>query len=352
MNFTKLLCQWYDKHKRILSFRATKDPYKIWLSEIILQQTRVEQGLPYYERFIEKFPDVFSLATANEGEVLKLWQGLGYYSRGRNMHKAAKQLINHWQGKFPNRVEDLLTLKGIGSYTAAAIASFAFNKAEAVVDGNVMRVLARVFAIDVPVNKPQGKKIITQLANEVLSRTEPAQHNYALMELGALICKPQNPRCDDCPVSAFCVAFMHKKQNLLPVKEKKTASRKRYLFYFVLQYKNSFYIKQRNENDIWKNLYDFPAIEAKTIQPAQKILKIGIGKLPLARTDYITVKSISKEYKHVLSHQDLYVHFIVIKLKNRLRLKKSTRLIAVTMAELKEFYAHSRLMENFIRDTF
>ena len=233
-HFSEKIIAWYDQNKRDLPWRNTKDAYLIWLSEIILQQTRVDQGMDYYLKFAKEFPTVKHLAKADNEKVMKLWQGLGYYSRARNLHTTAKIISEKYHGKFPDEYSDILSLKGVGNYTAAAIASFAFNKPYAVVDGNVYRVLARVFGIESPIDSTQGKKEFETLATELLDRKKPASHNQAIMELGALQCKPVNPDCSICALNTMCFAYSKKRINELPVKAKKTKVRNRYFNYIVL----------------------------------------------------------------------------------------------------------------------
>ena len=232
MIFSKTLINWYSVNKRELPWRQTIDPYYIWLSEIILQQTQVAQGLPYYVKFTEEFPSVFHLAKAQEGHVLKLWQGLGYYSRARNLHTTAKYIAAELKGEFPNNYKDLLKLKGIGDYTASAIASICFNKPEAVVDGNVYRVLSRYFGIDTPINSPKGAKEFKQLAQELIDKKDPATFNQAIMEFGATQCKPQSPDCTLCPFTSSCIAFNENRIIELPVKIKSGKAKKKYFNFF------------------------------------------------------------------------------------------------------------------------
>lgn len=303
------LIAWYKKSKRDLPWRNISDPYKIWLSEIILQQTQVVQGLNYYIKFTETFPTVTDLANAPEDTVMRLWQGLGYYSRARNLHAAAKAIKTNHKGKFPNTYESIKELKGVGDYTAAAVASFAFNLPHAVVDGNVYRVLARLFNIDTPINSTQGKKDFQLLANELLNHKQPGLHNSAMMEFGALWCKPQNPKCEDCPLQAQCLAFQNKTVASLPVKDKKIKIKNRYLNYFVFNYKNNVYIQKRTEKDIWQNLYEFYLIETDEPTDAKLLLK---DKNLKALAKKMEVASITSTKKHVLSHQHLYATFYEI----------------------------------------
>jgi len=319
--FSRKIVEWYHEKKRALPWRATKHPYNIWLSEIILQQTRVNQGLPYYHRFIEKYPDIHSLAAAPEDEVLRLWQGLGYYSRARNLHKCAKTVVDVHGGLFPETYEELLTLPGIGEYTAAAIASFSFRERVAVVDGNVFRVLSRLFGIDMPINSPEGKKAFTRLANELIDEQSPDLHNQAVMEFGATFCTPAKPDCENCIFKNKCFAFDKSLQQELPVKTKAKASRNRYFYYVVFQKGKSLLMKKRTSKDIWLGLYDFPLLEyAKPV--AVKKLKRDFTKTGyhLSATDAITL---SETYKHVLTHQNIYCKFVFIKPVNKVNFVKS-----------------------------
>ena len=262
INFSQKLLKWYKINQRNLPWRDVDDPYKIWLSEIILQQTRVQQGMPYYEKFILTFPTVYDLAKASEDEILKLWEGLGYYSRARNMHFTAKYIVEELHGKFPNNYADLLKLKGVGNYTAAAIASFAFKEAVAAVDGNVYRVLARIFGIKDDIMSNQAKKIFQSLANELIPKNQPDIFNQAMMDLGSMVCKPKQPLCETCFMQEECFAFRHDEIVNLPVKSKKIKVKKRFFHFLLLENADkNIVIEQRSDNDIWKNLYQFPLIE-------------------------------------------------------------------------------------------
>src|SRR5690606_37029166 len=266
--FSNKIVKWYSDNFRPLPWRETTDPYKIWLSEVILQQTRVAQGLPYYQQFVSRYPSVQHLASASEQEVLRLWQGLGYYSRARNLHQCAKLVAGQYNGRFPTSAQGLETLPGIGHYTAAAIASISFGERVAVLDGNVYRVLARVFGIDTPINTPQGLKVFSTLANELVPKANPAVHNQAVMEFGALFCTPRNPTCDDCPLRRSCVAYQRNMVDLLPVKRAKKKSRNRYFFYVVLENNNALLMRKRLEKDIWQGLFDFPLVErSRPVKP-------------------------------------------------------------------------------------
>lgn len=309
--FSLKVAEWYQIHKRTLPWRETKNPYRIWLSEIILQQTRVNQGLPYYKKFIEAFPTVFDLAKAPLQKVLRLWQGLGYYTRAQNLHKCAKVIVTKDYGEFPQTFEELKTLPGIGDYTAAAIASIAFGKPVAVVDGNVSRVLARIFGIDTPINSPQGKKVFFELANKLVPAEHPDVHNQAMMEFGALYCTPQNPQCDGCIFSATCVANRNSLQKVLPVKQQLTKIRKRYFYYFAIQKGKSFLMKKREGKDIWNGLYDFYLVEKKRSSDVEKI--IVENELLRKALKGKRVTETSGIYKHVLSHQIIFSRFIQLK---------------------------------------
>ena len=301
LQFQDIIIDWYDKNKRNLPWRNTNNPYFIWLSEIILQQTRVDQGLPYFEKFINHYPSVYELAIADEQEILNDWQGLGYYSRARNLHKTAKEVVDIYKGVFPSTYIELLKLTGIGPYTAAAIASFAFDEAKAVVDGNVYRVLSRVFDIEEAIDSTQGKKTFESLANELIDKNNSAIYNQAIMEFGALQCVPVNPSCIICPLQFQCLAYKNKTITQRPLKSKKTKVTPRYFVYLVeLSSNQTIRIEKRKEKGIWQHLYQFPLLEFMSIEEKQSYL---------ASLKY---KFISKEYKHILSHQHLFAHFAVV----------------------------------------
>lgn len=310
MSISPLLIQWYQTNKRSLPWRYTTDAYIIWLSEIILQQTRVEQGLPYFNRFVEKYPTVSHFAAASEDEVLALWQGLGYYSRGRNMLYTARQVESLHGGVFPSAWHQLIKLKGIGEYTAAAIASFSANEAKAVVDGNVYRVLARYFGIDEPINSTQGKKTFQALADEILDKDRPGLHNQAMMEFGAMLCKPKNPACGICPVRLGCYAFKHNAISALPVKLNKVKIRKRYFNYLLILHNEQILMHKRGAGDIWTNMYQLPLVETAELIDFQEVLDLPETKAFIGENT--VVKSVSPVHKHVLTHQHLYVRFIEI----------------------------------------
>lgn len=312
MNFSNSLLQWYLQNKRDLPWRNTTNAYPIWLSEIMLQQTRVAQGLPYFIAFTEAFPTVFDLAKANEEQVLKLWQGLGYYSRARNMHKTAQIIASDYNGNFPDNYNELLKLKGIGEYTAAAIASFAFNEVVPVVDGNVYRVLARYFDIETDIASSSARKEFTSLAKELISVDNPALFNQAIMEFGALQCVPKNPNCEICIFSSSCVALQKKKVDKLPVKLKKTKVTNRYFNYLVfLDKENNTLVNKRTAKGIWHNLYEFPVIETNEEVGFETILDA-------VKTSFsdLKIESVSpynnQQIIHKLSHQKLHINFYKI----------------------------------------
>jgi len=302
------LISWYNSNKRELPWRGISDPYKIWLSEVILQQTRVNQGWEYYLRFIEKYPTVKALANAPRQDVLKLWQGLGYYSRARNLHEAAGFILKEHKGKFPHEYDSIRRLKGVGDYTAGAIASIAYNLPFPAVDGNVMRVYSRLFGITTPIDSTKGKKEIYELAKSILLHNIPGTYNQAVMELGAMVCVPAKPNCDDCPVQAACYAYSHKMVMDLPIKQGKTKQRNRYFHYLVITHKDKVLIRQRNKKDIWHGLHDFPSIETNKPVIPSKFMKDKMWK-ELMTLSKPTVKDISEEYVHILSHQKLYARF-------------------------------------------
>lgn len=303
--FSTLITKWYRQNARELPWRDTNDPYLIWLSEIILQQTRVEQGLSYYIKFANKYPTVNDLAKAEQIEVLNLWQGLGYYSRARNMQAAAQSIVTDFGGVFPDNYRDIRALKGVGDYTAAAIASFAYNLPHAVVDGNVYRLLARYLNISEPIDTGAGKKLFAELAQELLDLKNPAQHNQAIMEMGALVCTPKNPTCDICPLNNSCMAKDEDTIDLLPVKTKKTKVRDRFFHYLIVKDKQQVLLKKRGVKDVWEGLYDFPLIE----------LKRGEDITETAKKLGVELISDEGEYKHILSHQRIYASFWIAKYK-------------------------------------
>jgi len=313
MSFSNSLIQWYLQNKRNLPWRNTNDSYIIRLSEIILQQTRVAQGLPYFEAFTKEFPTVFDLADANEEQVLKLWQGLGYYSRARNLHATAKYVVNHLKGVFPTSYNDLIQLKGIGEYTAAAISSFSVDEKVAVLDGNVYRVLARYFNVDNDISVASTKKVFQTLANEVLPLNNTPIYNQAIMEFGALQCVPKNPDCLACILNSSCAAFQYKKVADLPVKSKKTKVTNKFLNYIVFEdIEGNTLIKQRTGKGIWQNLYEFPLLESERILNKNEISELVKQNFSLIYSIKEIVLLPSEDVIHKLSHQTLHIQFIKI----------------------------------------
>lgn len=312
MEFCKLLELWYLENVRDLPWRKVKDPYMIWMSEIILQQTRVAQGMSYYLKFIDAFPTVFDLANAEEEVVLKLWQGLGYYSRARNLHFSAKYVVNELEGRFPATYKELLLLKGVGDYTASAVASICYNENTAVVDGNVYRVLSRYYGISTPINSTKGIKIFKELAQEILDISNPGQHNQAIMDFGATQCKPSNPDCHTCPFKDSCIAFEKNLIAELPVKEKKIKVKNRYFNFIVLKSRNGgTKIEKRVGKGIWENLYQFPLVETSSSIEVEEFIE-NVDFLKIA-SDFKSLKLYNtKDWVHKLSHQHLFVKFWVV----------------------------------------
>ena len=311
--FTNQLLLWNEKENiRQMPWKGENDPYKIWLSEIILQQTRVEQGWNYYNRFITSFPTIEKLAKAPEEKVFKLWEGLGYYTRCKNLIATARFITKEKNGKFPDTYEDILALKGVGPYTAAAISSFAFNLPHAVVDGNVFRLLARFFAIDTAIDSTSGKKVFTALAEQLLEKTNPGIYNQAIMDFGAVICKPKNPLCNLCPLQNKCGAKLKGLINLLPVKAGKLLKKERLFYYFLLEYRGKIFVRKRGAKDIWENLYEFILEERDKKLTIEKIKEIALFKNPAGKSKTELI-DISKIYVQQLSHQTIRGRFIYTK---------------------------------------
>jgi A/G-specific adenine glycosylase len=347
MKISHLLLNWYKKNKRNLPWRDTKDPYKIWLSEVILQQTRIDQGLSYYYKFRDQFPTVFLLADAPEDKIFKMWQGLGYYNRARNLHYTAKEIAHKRNGLFPDNFSDLKKLRGVGDYTAAAIASFAFKEPVAVVDGNVKRVIARVFQIEKIIETAPAKNMINEIAHQIISESHPDIHNQAIMELGSLVCKPANPDCNACPLNEKCLALKNNYVKRLPIKKKKLERKKRHIDYFLISNTKDVYIKKRSEKDIWSGLYDFPHLESPLKFPENPIS--ANGKIHI-NDDQLngSVIHTSKVYRHILSHQELLIRFIFIRsdLKDSV---KNQQFIRVSLSNLEE-YPVPRVIDRFLKE--
>lgn len=313
MSFAPKILNWYREHQRDLPWRQTRDPYRVWLSEIILQQTRVAQGMPYYLSFVETFPTVYDLAEAPEEQVLKLWQGLGYYSRARNLHTTAKMVVSEFDGKFPHTYEELKTLKGVGDYTASAIASFCFDVPEPVVDGNVYRVLSRYFGVDLPINSTEGITYFKELAREVMDAENIRDYNQGIMEFGAIQCAPKKPYCLLCPLQESCVALKENKVDILPIKLNKTKVRNRYFNYLVwLDGNGNTVLEQRKGKGIWQNLYQFPLLETDgPLEDGEIEEKMKVNHTPL---EIETLSLYNNEpIIHKLSHQHLHTHFWILK---------------------------------------
>lgn len=319
MRFSEILTNWYLQNKRELPWRNTKNPYYVWLSEIILQQTRVNQGLAYYEKFIATFPTVYDLARADEEKVLKLWQGLGYYSRARNLHFSARYIVNELDGKFPKTYKDILKLKGVGDYTASAISSICYNEPYAVVDGNVYRVLARYFGIGTAINSTEGAKIFKKLAQGLLDIKDPATFNQAIMEFGATQCKPKSPNCSICPLQHSCKALQENNVATLPFKLKKVTVQNRFFNYLVLiSPSNKTILKKRKGKGIWKNLYEFPLIETYGEIETNELITLKEFH-EISMTDKNEIKLFNKKpVIHKLSHQHLSVKFWIIHTKTEI----------------------------------
>jgi len=347
MNFTKTLGKWYKENKRDLPWRRTTDPFKIWVSEIILQQTRIVQGWDYYLRFLERFPDVRSLAEADEHDVLKLWQGLGYYSRARNMHVAAREIMNVYKGVFPKTYDEIRKLKGIGDYTAAAISSIAFEISVPVVDGNVLRFFSRFFGIIEPVDTQKGKIAIFERAKENIDRQHPGDFNQAIMEFGALQCKPV-PDCTVCPFETRCMAFRENRVAEYPVKSKKQDQRKRYFNYlFIPSQKGettSVFLNKRTGKDIWRNLFDFPSIETEKATTLKKLMVSKEWKDLFGERKVKFVKE-SKTYRHILSHQIIHAKFYTLEVEESVVLP----FLRVQLNDLRT-YPIPRLIERYLEE--
>ena len=337
MYFSNVLSEWYLAHKRTLPWRGEKNPYKIWISEIILQQTRVKQGWDYYLHFIETFPTVEILAAAPQEKVLKVWQGLGYYSRARNLHEAAKQIVEKHNGKFPENYEDIRKLKGVGDYTAAAIGSIAFGLPYPAVDGNLFRFICRLFGIFDDIMLPATKKVVTEKCLQLMKNMNAGEFNEAMMEFGALQCVPQNPDCESCPFQKQCYAFTHNVIDTLPVKTKRIHLKERHLHYIFYRLPQGTIIKKRTEKDIWKGLYELPLIENKTKESEL-----------LSDLLYHYKHHLTPDYykRHLLTHQILHLYFYIITLEEMPVLSEGEQL--VKYAELEQ-YPFSKVVAEFLR---
>lgn len=345
-DFSQKLNNWYLDNKRTLPWRETKDPYKIWLSEVILQQTRVAQGMDYYLKFTTEFSTVEDLANASIDQVLKLWQGLGYYSRARNLHAAAKQVMEQFNGSFPDNYDDLLQLKGVGDYTASAVASFAFKEAKPVLDGNVFRFLSRIYGIATPIDSGQGRKTFKALARDLIDQQNPDLFNQAIMEFGALQCTPKQPLCISCPFQDECVAFRNNRMADLPVKTNKTKQSQVYLHYFILRYNSTTYIQQRPKEGIWGGLFEFPNIESNQPLDRNKIAKETLPNSIVGHTNYRTI-NISAPIKHILSHRKISCTFWKVELLEKPNSNYINSCTAIKTSEIDTF-ALSRLIDRYL----
>jgi A/G-specific adenine glycosylase len=347
-DFNIQLHQWYLVNQRQLPWRQTTDPYNIWISETILQQTQVKQGLNYYLRFIEAFPNVHTLASAPIDKVLLLWQGLGYYSRARNLHTAAQEIVENYQGQFPSTYRDIIRLKGIGPYTAAAITSIAFDLPHAVVDGNVYRFLARLFAIDTPIDTTAGKTQFAQLAHQLLDTQQPGIHNQAMMEFGAMACSPANPQCTTCPFANRCKAYLSNATMEFPQKIKKTKQRHRYFYYLLIENETIIWLQKRNNNDIWKGLYQLPLIETNHKTSAGMLLQHPYFHKHIKQEE-VSLKKLHS-YKHILSHQVIHaVFYKVCATHLALFSERTSDLFSIDKKQLNTF-PFSKLTIRFLED--
>jgi len=328
--FQSSILGWYYRHKRDLPWRKSKDPYIIWLSEIILQQTRVNQGLPYFQKFVKNYPQVEDLAKASEDQVMKDWEGLGYYSRARNLHATAKYVSENLDGDFPQKYDELLKLKGVGSYTAAAISSFVAGEPRAVLDGNVFRVLSRYFAIRTPINTTAGKKQFEKLANEMLDINFAADYNQAIMEFGAVQCVPKSPNCEACVLGESCAAYAKSEVGKFPVKEKKKYDRQRYLTFIIINNKGKVAVQQRTENDIWRQLFQFPLIEADDLLSPEQVLQSIDSNSPV-------IKEVMDLKPHKLSHQTIHCRMVKMEVNAPVNLPMAKDVKWVPVAKLKDY---------------
>ncbi|MGB0356911.1 MAG: A/G-specific adenine glycosylase [Cytophagales bacterium] len=346
-NISERLLLWYRKHHRKLPWREAPDPYHVWLSEIVLQQTRVVQGLPYYERFVAAFPTLGDLAKSSEEEVLRLWQGLGYYTRARNLHKCARHIVQELGGVFPRDYSTLLALPGIGPYTAAAIASIAFQQPVPTIDGNVYRVLTRIFGIETDILLPATQREITNLAGLLLDKTSPGDYNQALMEFGALHCTPNNPRCTDCIFAQDCVAKQRGIQLLLPVKKRRLTIKHRYFYYLILRSSGQVYLKKRLRKDIWRHLYDFYLIEA---EGKSALATLSDPLLHYIHAQKIPILPCGNPYHHQLTHQRIHALFYTLEADEKLvEMMEKMSLRSFSLSQTKKL-PMPRLLVNFLRD--
>ena len=350
--FTQKLMRWNrSQNKRSMPWKGEKDPYKIWLSEVILQQTRVEQGWEYYRKFLKTFPTIHHLANAPAQKVFKLWEGLGYYSRCKNLHETAKLVVEKFKGNFPSSYDEIRGLRGIGPYTASAIASFAFNLPYAVVDGNVQRVISRYFGINAPVNSAAGKKLYLELADSLLDQRAPGLYNQAIMDFGATICKPRNPLCRECVQRKECQAFRHGWVTTLPVKEKSVKRKNRWFTYYLVEWKNQVYIRRRNGKDIWADLYELILNESIDAFEQKETARFQVITKTLGTSDF-RLRSISPLFKQQLTHQTIYGQFISVTIDrslpgNSYQLVRKKDLRKFPFPKLINSYLEQELIQSF-----
>lgn len=338
MNFNRIIYEWYANNKRLLPWRDTRQPYSIWVSEVILQQTRVDQGLDYYYRFLENFPTVFHLAQSSEQQVLSVWKGLGYYSRARNMHATAKMVVDKFDGFFPSNYNDLIVLRGIGPYTAAAVASICGNEPVPVVDGNVIRVFSRIFGLHEPVGSSQGYKKVYQKSLEFIDSHDPGTYNQAVMEFGALLCKPRQPICNECIFQKDCFAYNNNMVTELPVPKGASLKRERFFNYLIFQKPDgSLLMQKRIENDIWKNLWEFPLIEDKRLLSPSEV------KHSLLEADKGKLVPAPKDVRHILTHQVIHARYFYVD-----KLPANTEALVWQHKPLEFGLPVSRMIEKFL----
>lgn len=344
-SFSQKLLEWAATQNRPMPWKGEKNPYLIWLSEIILQQTRVEQGLPYFQNFAKSYPRVKDLANASEDDVMRLWQGLGYYSRARNLHATAKRIAYELNGEFPKTYKGILALKGVGPYTAAAIASFAYNLPHAVVDGNVYRVLARIFGIETPIDTTEGKKQFFNLANELIDTKKAGKYNQAIMDFGATLCTPKLPNCKECPFKEDCKGLKNKTIDKLPIKSKKLVKKERHFHYLILNYKSQLWLNKRTQKDIWQNLYEFPMIEFSEKKTSDFVKSHSKWQEILKNIDF-SITKISKPYRQTLTHRKVIATFWELELSEPIQKNK---LIQIDKKNLKQF-AFPKVIIQYLQD--
>ena len=345
MDFKNIIAQWYNQNKRNLPWRNTTNPYYIWVSEVILQQTRVAQGLSYYQEFIKTFPSITDLALASEDSVLKVWQGLGYYTRARNLHGAAKRIVEEYNGEMPSSYNELIKIKGIGHYSAGAIASFAFKQAVPAIDGNVYRIIARIFGVFTLPTSAQGKREFYDIVTDLMDKQSPDTFNQALLDFGALQCVPKSPKCNECPFNGFCYAYINNMVDALPTKGKKLVPRHRYFTYLLIRCGYNTFITKRKAKDIWHSLYEFPLIE--TDKPIEK-KKIHLNPQwnEWIGDNQFTITYISNEVKHLLSHQTLHTRFVIVKISKTSN-KLANECTAIPTQSVAD-YSVPKLIDNFL----